>query len=1383
MAVPTTLVIDATQETLEITNSRDATALRGYSIETGPPTDGEGLFFQASSSEYVFRTVDESIDDRVAELIQDSAAGGLTWTYDDSAGTLTPAYVGDSTLVTTGAINSGSITSGFTSIDVGAGAISTTGTVSGGVLAGTLSTAAQGNVTSLCTLTALQVDNININLNTISSTAGTDLNITPLSGQQIVLDGAIIIDAGVVTGATSITSTAFAGDLTGDVTGNADTATALETARTIGGTSFDGTASIVPATITVADTTDTTAYVALFESATGDLAPKSDAGVTYNASSGVLTATGFAGPLTGNVTGNVTGSSGSTTGNAATATALETARTIGGVSFDGTGNIVPGTITVADTTDTTSYVALFESATGDLGPKTDAGITYNAGTGLLTATGFSGPLTGNVTGDCSGSSGSTTGNAATATLASTVTVADSSDTTAFPAFFDSATGSLAIMTDASNLTYNASTGVLTATGFAGPLTGNVTGDVSGSSGSTTGNAATATALQTARTIGGTSFDGTGNIVPATITVADTTDTTSYVAFFDSATGDLGPKTDAGATYNASTGVLTATGFAGPLTGNVTGNVSGSSGSTTGNAATATLASTVTVADSSDTTAFPAFFDSATGSLAIMTDASNLTYNASTGVLTATGFAGPLTGNVTGDVSGSSGSTTGNAATATALATARTIGGTSFDGTANIVPATITVADTTDTTSYVALFESATGDLGPKSDAGITYNAGTGTLASTAFSGPLTGNVTGNVSGSAASLSATLAVASGGTNITSYTAGDILYASGSTTLAKLAKGSDTEVLTLASGVPSWAAPSATTVAPAGTLTGDTLASNVLTTSLTSVGTLTSLGVGNITSTGNLVVSGTGPHSIGAATQDNVRFRSAGSYTSGGSSDFAAGHSIEGTITGAVGDTIALAGAIFQGSIVTQGTDTNISRVAQVMINTPSITNNLASSGKPDIASTLWLQGAPSAVGDANYALYVAAGLTAFGDNVLLASGKGFGPNGANEHLNLFATGAAGEVTFYTAGTSPTTAGSGGGSVAMTMDASADVNIPNGGLAIGTTTPSTSEQLRVEGATGSTILTYRNDASISAGNRLGYLTWGGDGGDDTVDAAVLRVEADGTWGSGDTPSRFVFKTTPDGSGTITDAMTIDSSQDVLIPNGGLAIGTTSAPSADLDLGGATNTYSGDAIILDGGNGGLFITDNTKYLGFWATHGGGSFDSSTMGTRSNHDLSLMTNDIKRMTVAAAGTVDVVGTFTAGTKTFKIDHPLPDKADGHHLVHSSIEGPKADLIYRGTVDLSGGYAQVDLDDAAGMTEGTFEALARDSQCWIQNDSGWSSVRGSVEGNTLTVECEETDSDDTVSWMVVAERCDPHIMEAESTDEDGHIIVEPEKPEPEEEE
>ena len=71
-------------------------------------------------------------------------------------------------------------------------------------------------------------------------------------------------------------------------------------------------------------------------------------------------------------------------------------------------------VTVADTTDTTCFVGLFESATGDLGPKSDAGITYNAGTGMLTATGLTGPLTGNVTGDASGTAATVTGAAQTA---------------------------------------------------------------------------------------------------------------------------------------------------------------------------------------------------------------------------------------------------------------------------------------------------------------------------------------------------------------------------------------------------------------------------------------------------------------------------------------------------------------------------------------------------------------------------------------------------------------------------------------------------------------------------------------------------------------------------------------------------------------------------------------------------------------------------------------------------------------------------------------------------------------------------------------------------------------------------------------------------------
>lgn len=49
----------------------------------------------------------------------------------------------------------------------------------------------------------------------------------------------------------------------------------------------------------------------------------------------------------------------------------------------------------------------------------------------------------------------------------------------------------------------------------------------------------------------------------------------------------------------------------------------------------------------------------------------------------------------------------------------------------------------------------------------------------------------------------LTVDNGGTNLTSYTAGDLLYATGATTLAKLAKGTDGQVLTMVAGAPAWA----------------------------------------------------------------------------------------------------------------------------------------------------------------------------------------------------------------------------------------------------------------------------------------------------------------------------------------------------------------------------------------------------------------------------------------------------------------------------------------------------------------------------------------------------------------------------------------------------
>ena len=90
----------------------------------------------------------------------------------------------------------------------------------------------------------------------------------------------------------------------------------------------------------------------------------------------------FTGNITGDVTGNVSGSSGSTTGNAATATALANARTIGGVSFDGSANInLPGVNASGnqDTSGNAATATVLETA------RTIAGQSFNGSANITIA--------------------------------------------------------------------------------------------------------------------------------------------------------------------------------------------------------------------------------------------------------------------------------------------------------------------------------------------------------------------------------------------------------------------------------------------------------------------------------------------------------------------------------------------------------------------------------------------------------------------------------------------------------------------------------------------------------------------------------------------------------------------------------------------------------------------------------------------------------------------------------------------------------------------------------------------------------------------------------------------------------------------------------------
>ena len=639
--------------------------------------------------------------------------------------------------------------------------------------------------------------------------------------------------------------------------------------------------------VTVADeSTDTSCYPLFVTAATGDLGPKSGSNLTFNSNTGVLTATGFAGPLTGNVTGNASGTAATVTGGTqASITTLANVTTVGtigagvwqGTAIDGTyidiegtevkstgegggskflredgdgtcswqtvsGGGTPTAITVADeSTDTTCFPLFVTAATGDLGPKSGTNLTFNSNTGVLAATGFSGPLTGNVTGDASGSSGSCTGNSATvtngvyttnnlsvmaattsaqlagvisdetgsgalvfatsptlvtpalgtpsalvatnasgtaasltagtATVATTVTITDNESTAEdnaiiFAAGGDIDGGNLGLESDGT-LTYNPSTGKITATGFIGALTG----DASGSSGSCTGNAATVT----------TNANLTGHIT-----------STGNAAVLGSFT-----------VAQLSTALSDAS-----ISGNNTGDqttVSGSSGSCTGNAATATVATTVTITDNESTAEdnaiiFAAGGDIDGGNLGLESDGT-LTYNPSTGKITATGFIGALTG----DASGSSGSCTGNAATVTngvyttnnlsvmaattsaqlagvisdetgsgalvfansptlvtpALGTPSALVATNASGTAaSLTVGLVTVTDSTADTAFPVTFHDESNALLDDTGA-FTYNPNSSTVTATTFVGALTGNA----SGSSGSCTGNAATATEATSIT------------------------------------------------------------------------------------------------------------------------------------------------------------------------------------------------------------------------------------------------------------------------------------------------------------------------------------------------------------------------------------------------------------------------------------------------------------------------------------------------------------------------------------------------------------------------------------------------------------------------------------------
>ena len=274
------------------------------------------------------------------------------------------------------------------------------------------------------------------------------------------------------------------------------------------------------------------------------------------------------------------------------------------------------------------------------------------------------------------------------------------------------------------------------------------------------------------------------------------------------------------------------------------------------------------------------------------------------------------------------------------------------------------------------------------------------------------------------------------------------------------------------------------------------------------------------------------------------------------------------------------------------------------------------------------------------------------------------------------------------------------------------------------------------------------------------------------------------------------TGNSSAYFTGALT---AQSTLTVSGAATLGTTALISGKLTAaggyylyGGSYNTsYTSDGLwggsatpnkvqTTSGGNFILGYNDNGSGL-YAPAYGFEVRQTDGLGNNITIDAIIMRNTetgARPFVVTNKGSLTLAGSLSKGSGSFKINHPLQSKKNKNYLLHSFLEGPKADLLYRGKINLVNGLAIINIDTTAGMTEGTFEVLCRDVQCFTTNESGWDLVKGTVTGNILTITSQNSDSNDLISWLVIGERQDEHMYETEWTDENGRVILEPEIPE-----
>jgi hypothetical protein len=224
---------------------------------------------------------------------------------------------------------------------------------------------------------------------------------------------------------------------------------------------------------------------------------------------------------------------------------------------------------------------------------------------------------------------------------------------------------------------------------------------------------------------------------------------------------------------------------------------------------------------------------------------------------------------------------------------------------------------------------------------------------------------------------------------------------------------------------------------------------------------------------------------------------------------------------------------------------------------------------------------------------------------------------------------------------------------------------------------------------------------------------------------------------------------------------------ITNAGLVGIGTVTPSVPLHVasgssGATAHSYTRMAVESDTYCAISILTPNDRVGYIMFADPQGTATSAVSYDHGSNSFHISTNSITRMTINSSGAM------SKASGTFDIPHPT--KGGDWRLRHSFVEGPKADLLYRGTVTLSGGTATIDLDTESNMTDGTWEVLCQDP--WAMAASSGNAVEWSLSGKTLTITSDTADA--VCSWMVIGERQDDHmVIDNDWADDEGHLITE----------